>query len=89
MALNFEYVVYESCQLADLTIKKCKQNFFVENFQVLANFLSKRNCYRYFFDKHKSVRLISIMLHFFKKLHFPSKNMPIRKDFGTPDEGII
>ena len=33
MALNFEYVVYESCQLADLTIKKCKPNFFIKNFQ--------------------------------------------------------
>ena len=40
MALNLEYVVYESCQFDDLTIKKFKQNFFVENFQVLANFLS-------------------------------------------------
>ena len=39
MALNLEYVVYESCQFDDLTIKKFERNFFVKNFQVLANFL--------------------------------------------------
>ena len=73
MALNFEYVVYESCQFDDLTIKKCEPNFFVKNFQVLANFLLRKINTVHFFNKHKSIRLILIMLHFFKKTSFSIK----------------
>ena len=76
MALNLEYVVYESCQIAHLTIKKFKWDFFVGNFKRLINF----------FCVSKSIRLISIMLQFFKKLHFSFKNKSIRKDFTSPDE---
>ena len=42
MTLNFEYVVYESCQLDHLTIENCRGNFFVKNFQVLADFLLEK-----------------------------------------------
>ena len=71
MTLNFKYVVYESCQFDDLAIKKCEQHFFVKNFKVLAIFLLRKICYMHFFDTYKSIRLISIMLHFFKKSLIP------------------
>ena len=40
MTLNFKYVVYESCQFDDRTVKNFRVKFFAKNIEVLANFLS-------------------------------------------------
>ena len=42
LALNFEYVVYESCRLEDFTIEKFRVDFFIKKMKVLAHFLTRK-----------------------------------------------